>query len=200
MNIRQSGVAVAITAAALVTTVSCDPMPTQPDNPAVTAAKKDSIYDFSMKNIDGKEVPLSKFKGKVLLVVNVASKCGNTPQYAGLESLYKAKKSEGFAILGFPANQFGAQEPGTNAEIKEFCKATYQVNFPMFAKIVVKGEGIDPLYTWLIANAPYHDDIEWNFGKFLIGRDGKVIARFNPRVKPDDPQITEALDKALAEK
>ncbi|HEY3781667.1 MAG TPA: glutathione peroxidase [Fimbriimonadaceae bacterium] len=197
MNIRQTGVAVAITAAALVTTASCDPIPSQPSSPATTA---NTVYDFSMKNIDGKDVPLSKFKGKVLLIVNVASKCGNTPQYAGLEALYKAKKSEGFAILGFPANQFGAQEPGTNAEIKEFCKATYQVNFPMFSKIVVKGEGIDPLYTWLIANAPYHDDIEWNFGKFLVGRDGKVIARFNPKVKPDDPQITEALDKALAEK
>jgi glutathione peroxidase len=200
MNIRQSGVAVAIATAALVTTVSCDPVPTQPENPATATAKQDNIYDFSMKNIDGKDVPLSKFKGKVLLVVNVASKCGNTPQYAGLESLYKEKKSQGFAILGFPANQFGQQEPGTNAEIKEFCKATYNVNFPMFAKIVVKGDGIDPLYTWLIANASYHDDIEWNFGKFLIGRDGKVIARFNPKVKPDDPQITDALNKALAEK
>jgi glutathione peroxidase len=200
MNIRQTGVAVAITAAALVTAASCDPAPTQPDGATTTAAKGNTIYDFTMKNIDGKDVPLSKFKGKVLLVVNVASKCGNTPQYAGLESLYKEKKSKGFAILGFPANQFGAQEPGTNAEIKEFCTATYNVNFPMFAKIVVKGEGIDPLYTWLIDNAPYHDDIEWNFGKFLIGRNGKVVARFNPSVKPDDPQITEALDKALAEK
>lgn len=158
-----------------------------------------SIYDFSMKNIDGQSVPLSKFHGKVLLVVNVASKCGNTPQYAGLESMYKQDKSKGFAILGFPANEFGHQEPGTDAQIKEFCTATYQVNFPMFSKIVVKGPGIDPLYTWLIANAPYHDDIEWNFGKFLINREGKVIARFNPRVKPDDPQLVAAVNAALAE-
>ena len=197
MNIRQSGAFVAIAAAALVATVSCDPIPSKADSPAVATAKENTIYDFKMMNIDGKEVPLSKFKGKVLLVVNVASKCGNTPQYAGLESMYKSYKSKGFAILGFPANQFGAQEPGTNSEIKEFCTSTYQVNFPMFAKIVVKGEGIDPLYSWLIANAPYHDDIEWNFGKFLIGRDGKVIARFNPKVKPDDPELVAAVNKAL---
>lgn len=161
--------------------------------------KEGTIYDFKMKNIDGKEVSLSKFKGKVLLVVNVASKCGNTPQYAGLEKLYADNKDKGFAVLGFPANQFGGQEPGTDAEIKEFCKSTYDVKFPMFSKIVVKGDGINPLYTWLIQNAPYHDDIEWNFGKFLIGRDGHVIARFNPKVKPDDPQITEAIQAALAE-
>jgi len=166
---------------------------------AVATPKANSIYDFSMKNIDGKTVHLSKFKGKVLLVVNVASKCGNTPQYAALEKLYSDNKDKGFAVLGFPANEFGGQEPGTNAQIKEFCTSTYNVNFPMFAKIVVKGEGIDPLYTWLIASAPYHDDIEWNFGKFLIGRDGHVIARFNPKVKPDDPEVTDAIQKALAE-
>lgn len=161
--------------------------------------KANSIYDFSMKNIDGKTIHLSKFKGKVLLVVNVASKCGNTPQYAALESLYSKYKDKGFAVLGFPANQFGAQEPGTNAQIKEFCTSTYNVNFPMFSKIVVKGDGINPLYTWLISSAPYHDDIEWNFGKFLINRHGQVIARFNPRVKPDDPQVVDAIEKALAE-
>ena len=111
LNIRQSGVAVAIAVAALVTTVSCDPAPNGPDNPGCSGAKQDSIYDFSMKNIDGKDVPLSKFRARFRRVVNVASKCGNTPQYAGLESLYKEKKSQGFAVLGFPANQFGAQEP-----------------------------------------------------------------------------------------
>ena len=169
---------------------------------AVHAAPKApaTIYDFSMKNIDGKEVHLSHFKGKVLLVVNVASKCGNTPQYAGLEAMYAKYKDQGFAILGFPANQFGGQEPGSDSQIKEFCEATYHVKFPMFSKIVVKGDGIDPLYTWLIANADRHDDIEWNFAKFLIGRDGKVIGRFTPRTQPDDPKLVAALEAALKEK
>jgi glutathione peroxidase len=159
-----------------------------------------SIYDFRMKTIDEKEISLSKFKGKVLLVVNVASYCGNTPQYKGLEAMYAKYKDQGFAVLGFPANQFGAQEPGTNASIKEFCEKTYQVKFPMFSKIIVKGDGIDPLYTWLISNADRHDDIEWNFAKFLIGRDGKVIARFTPRTQPDDPKLVAALEAALASK
>lgn len=159
-----------------------------------------SFYDFKMKNIDGKETPLSKFKGKVLLVVNVASKCGNTPQYKGLEDAYAKYKDRGFAVLGFPANQFGAQEPGTDSEIKEFCTATYNVKFPMFSKIVVKGDGISPLYEWLIANSDRHDDIEWNFAKFLVGRDGHVIARFTPRTQPDDPKLVEALEAALAQR
>lgn len=159
-----------------------------------------TFYDFKMKDIDGKDVPLSEYKGKVVLVVNVASKCGNTPQYDALEKLYKEKKDAGLVVLGFPANQFGGQEPGTNSEIKEFCSLTYGVNFPMFSKIVVKGEGIDPLYTWLIANAPRHEDIEWNFAKFLVDRDGNVIARFDPKMKPDNEEITAAIEKALAEK
>jgi glutathione peroxidase len=158
-----------------------------------------TFYDFKMENIDGKSVPLSKFKGKVLLVVNVASKCGNTPQYAALEALYEAKKSQGFAVLGFPANNFGAQEPGTNSEIKEFCTSTYSVKFPMFAKISVKGEDEHPLYKWLIANSDQPTaDIDWNFAKFVIGKDGKVAARFKARVKPDSPEVTAAIDAALA--
>ena len=158
-----------------------------------------TIYDFKMDNIDGKAVPLSKFKGKVLLVVNVASKCGNTPQYAALETLYKEKKNKGFAILGFPANNFGAQEPGTNGEIKEFCTATYGVNFPMFAKISVKGEDEHPLYKWLIASSDHpQDEIDWNFSKFVIGKDGKVAARFKAKVKPDSPEVLAAIDAALA--
>jgi len=169
---------------------------------AVHAAPKApaSFYDFDMKTIDGKDMPLSKFKGKVLLVVNVASKCGNTPQYAGLEAMYAKYKSQGFAVLGFPANQFGAQEPGTDAEIKEFCEATYHVKFPMFSKIIVKGDGISPLYTWLLANSDEHQDIEWNFTKFLIGRDGKVIGRFFHRVQPDDPKLVAAVEDALKAK
>ena len=159
-----------------------------------------SIYDFKMDDIDGKSVPLTKFKGKVLLVVNVASKCGNTPQYAGLEAMYKKYKDQGFAILGFPANEFGGQEPGTNAQIKEFCTATYNVEFPMFSKIVVKGEGIHPLYQWLIQQTDNKNDIEWNFAKFVVGRDGKVLARFSPKTQPTDPNLVSLVEKALATK
>lgn len=167
---------------------------------ATVASKPASgFYDFKMKTLDGKEIPLSKYKGEVLLVVNVASYCGNTPQYKPLEKLYTDLHPKGFEVLGFPANQFGAQEPGSDKEIKEFCEKTYQVNFPMFSKIVVKGEGEHPLYQWLIANGPRHDDIEWNFAKFLIGRDGRIIARFGPRVQPDSPEVMDAINTALAE-
>lgn len=159
-----------------------------------------SLHDFSMKAIDGKETPLAKYKGQVVLVVNVASKCGLTPQYEGLEAMYKANKAQGFTVLGFPANQFGGQEPGTDAAIYQFCTGTYNVTFPMFSKIVVKGEGMHPLYQWLLENDGKDDEIEWNFAKFLIGRDGKVIARFPSRMKPSAPEITEAVAKALAVK
>ncbi len=170
-------------------------------NAVVPAASKPAgtIYDFKMKNIEGKEVPLSKYKGKVLLVVNVASYCGNTPQYKSLEKLYADEHRKGFEVLGFPANQFGSQEPGSDAEIKEFCEKTYQVTFPMFSKIVVKGEGEHPLYQWLIASAPRHEDIEWNFAKFLVDRNGYVIARFSPKTQPDSEEVKEAVQKALAE-
>jgi glutathione peroxidase len=160
-----------------------------------------NIYEFKKNDIDGKPVKLDKFRGKVLLVVNVASKCGLTPQYDGLEKLYTHYKGKGFAVLGFPANQFGGQEPGTNAEIKQFCTGKYNVTFPMFEKIVVKGEGMDPMYKWLIETSDRpKDDIEWNFAKFLIGKDGKVIARFGPQTKPDDPALVKALEEALAAK
>lgn len=163
------------------------------------AQNETTIYDFKMANIDGKQIPLSKFKGKVLLVVNVASKCGNTPQYAKLEALYKARKNKNFSILGFPANNFGGQEPGTNGEIKEFCTATYGVEFPMFAKISVKGDDEHPLYKWLIANSDQPNaDIDWNFAKFVIGKDGKVAARFKARVQPDSPEVLAAIDAAQA--
>jgi glutathione peroxidase len=158
-----------------------------------------TFYDFKMDNIDGKAVKLSRYKGKVLLVVNVASKCGNTPQYTALEALYEAKKSQGFAVLGFPANNFGGQEPGTNSEIKEFCSETYKVKFPMFAKISVKGEDEHPLYKWLISSSDQPTaDIDWNFAKFVIGKDGLVAARFKSRVKPDSPEVLAAIDAALA--
>lgn len=162
-------------------------------------AKPVSLYDFRMKTIEGKELALSKFKGKVLLVVNVASKCGNTPQYEALEKLYRAKRDQGFAVLGFPANEFGGQEPGTDAQIKEFCTLNYDVSFPMFSKIVVKGEGIHPLYKWLTEQTG-GKDIEWNFAKILVGKNGEVVKRFSPKTKPDDPEVLTAIDEALKAK
>jgi len=159
-----------------------------------------SIYDFSMKDIDGKTVNLADFRGKVVLVVNVASRCGFTPQYEGLQNLYLKYQQQGFVILGFPANNFGFQEPGTNAEIKSFCSAKYNVTFPIFSKISVKGDDIDPLYRYLTDKASdpqYGGDIKWNFNKFLIDRKGNIIARFEPPVKPDSDQMVQAIEKAL---
>ena len=151
-----------------------------------------------MDDIDGKPVKLSKYKGKVLLVVNVASQCGYTPQYKGLESLYLERKNKGLVVLGFPANDFGAQEPGTNQEIKQFCTGKYNVTFPMFSKITVKGDEEHPLYKWLIATSDRQDDIEWNFTKFVIGKDGKVFKRFRSKDAPDSPQVLAAIDEALS--
>ncbi len=166
---------------------------------AAMTSVENSVYDFTPKDIDGKAVKLEKYKGKVLLIVNVASQCGLTPQYEGLQALYTKFKGKGFTVLGFPANEFGNQEPGSNAEIKEFCSSKYSVTFPMFEKIVVKGEKTDPLYKYLVASSDRpQDEIEWNFAKFLIGKDGKVLKRFSPKTKPDDPQILKAIEEALA--
>lgn len=154
-----------------------------------------------VKNIDGADVDLSQYRGKVVLIVNVASKCGLTPQYADLEKLYETYGEKGLTILGFPANNFREQEPGTNAEIKEFCSLTYGVKFPMFSKISVAGDDIDPLYQDLISkekNGEFGGEIGWNFTKFLVGRDGHVAARFEPRVKPSDPAVTAAIEAELA--
>jgi len=159
-----------------------------------------SIYDFTMNDIDGKRVNLADFKGKVVLVVNVASRCGFTPQYEGLQKLYLKYQQQGFVILGFPANNFGFQEPGTNAEIKSFCSAKYNVTFPIFSKISVKGDDIDPLFKYLTdkgSNPQYGGDIKWNFNKFLIDRQGNIVARFEPQVKPDSDQMVQAIEKAL---
>lgn len=148
-----------------------------------------TIYDFTMNDIDGKPVSLSQYKGKVVMIVNVASKCGLTKQYEGLEALYKKYQAKGFVVLGFPCNQFMGQEPGTEAEIMEFCTTNYGVTFPMFSKIEVNGDGTHPLYKFLRKTLPgtgSKSDIEWNFAKFLIGRDGKPVERFNPRTKPED--------------
>jgi glutathione peroxidase len=152
------------------------------------------IYDFTPNSIDGKPSPLSAYKGKVVLVVNVASKCGYTPQYTGLEALYNKYKDQGVVVVGFPANNFGAQEPGTNEEIKTFCSRTYNVTFPMYSKISVKGSDQDPLYAYLTQAA---GEVKWNFTKFLVGKDGKVIAKFDSAVKPDSAELTSAIDKAL---
>lgn len=159
-----------------------------------------SIYNFTVTDIDGHDVKLDKYKGKVLMIVNVASKCGNTPQYAILESMYAKYKDRGFVVLGFPANEFNHQEPGTNAEIKEFCSATYHVDFPMFSKIVVKGDGISPLYTWLIAHSPEpNQDIRWNFEKFIIDRNGNEVKRIAPQVKPNEDEVVAAVESALTQ-
>jgi glutathione peroxidase len=170
---------------------------------AANAADAKSPLDFTVKSIDGKPVDLSKYKGKVVLIVNTASRCGNTPQYATLETMYGKYKGQGLAILGFPANEFGKQEPGTNAEIAEFCKTKYSVDFDMFSKIVVKGDGIDPLYVYLTGadtNPKFAGDVKWNFEKFLIGRNGQVVGRFAPKTKPDAPEVVSAIEAELAKK
>lgn len=159
-----------------------------------------TMYEFTMINIDGREIPLGNFKGQVALVVNVASRCGFTPQYEGLEALYQKHKGKGFVVLGFPANNFLWQEPGSDAEIKTFCTTKYNVTFPMFSKISVKGKGQHPLYKWLTSKEsnPIHGGaISWNFNKFLIGRDGRVAARFGSRESPQSDNVQNAIISAL---
>ena len=159
-----------------------------------------SVYDFTLKSIDGKPTSLQEYHGKVMLLVNVASKCGYTPQYAALESLYEKYKAQGLVIVGIPANNFASQEPGTNAEIKSFCSRKYNVTFPMMAKVSVKGDDKDPLYLFLTdksVNPQIGGDIQWNFTKFLFDRNGKPVARFEPAVTPDSPQVIAAIEAAL---
>jgi glutathione peroxidase len=158
-----------------------------------------SIYSFTLPSIDGEPMPLANFKGKVVLLVNVASRCGFTPQYTGLEALYTKYKDQGFVILGFPANNFGGQEPGTNQEIKTFCSTKYTVTFPIYGKVSVKGADQTPLYQYLTKEAdPSHTgDIKWNFTKFLTDRNGNVVQRFEPAVTPESPEVTSAIEKLL---
>jgi glutathione peroxidase len=159
------------------------------------------LQEVSIKDIDGKETSLKAYDGKVLLVVNVASKCGLTPQYEALESVYKKYKGQGLEVLGFPCNQFGSQEPGTHEEIKTFCATKYSVSFPLFAKLNVNEPDQHPLYTQLTGKeSPFPGPIKWNFGKFLVGRDGKVLKRFEPRTAPDAPEVIEAIEAALKAK
>lgn len=169
-----------------------------PTNPVAAAGP--SILDFKVKDIDGNEVKLKKYKGNVLLVVNTASKCGYTPQYESLEATYNKYKTERFFVLGFPSNNFGNQEPGTDAEIKEFCTSKYNVTFPMFAKISVKGPDQDPLYAYLTdlkINPVYGGVITWNFNKFLINRKGAIVGRFSSKQTPDSPEVVAAIEEAL---
>lgn len=154
-----------------------------------------NIQDFTLSSIDGKPVSLAEYKGKVALVVNVASQCGYTPQYAGLESLYKKYKDKGFVILGFPANNFGSQEPGSNEEIKTFCTRKYSVDFPMFSKISVAGPDKAPLYQYLTGTGG--GEIKWNFTKFLVDKNGTVLRRFESGVEPESPEVINAVEAAL---
>ncbi len=166
-----------------------------------TLIAESPLLEIPLKDIDGKDTSLKAYQGKVLLVVNVASKCGFTPQYKGLEALQKKFNAQGFTVLGFPCNDFGSQEPGTNVQIKEFCAATYAVSFPLFDKVHVKGAEQHPLYAALTGKAsPFPGDVGWNFGKFLIGKDGKILARFDSKVSPESAELIAAVEKALAAK
>ncbi len=169
--------------------------------PILSLQAADSIYDIPLKDIDGNATSLKPYKGQVVLVVNVASHCGFTPQYAALEAVYQKYKSQGLVICGFPCNQFGGQEPGTDTEIKQFCTAKYDVTFPMFDKLEVNGDNRHPLYVLLAGkDSPCPGDIRWNFTKFVVGRDGKIVNRFDSKVKPDSAEVTTSIETALASK
>jgi glutathione peroxidase len=159
----------------------------------------DSFYSFTLKTIEGDEKSLETYKGKVVLIVNTASKCGYTPQYEGLQAIYEQYKDQGLVILGFPANNFMGQEPGTDEEILEFCTAKYDVNFPMFSKVSVKGDDQHPLFSYLTKaeNPDFTGDIKWNFEKFLIGKDGKLLHRYRSGVKPESKEMKSAIEEAL---
>jgi glutathione peroxidase len=160
-----------------------------------------SIYNLPLQDIDGNATSLAPYKGKVLLIVNVASHCGFTPQYAALEALYQKYKDQGLVVCGFPCNQFASQEPGTDSEIKQFCTSKYDVTFPMFHKLEVNGANRDPLYVLLAGDtSPFPGHIGWNFTKFLVGRDGKILNRFNSKITPDSDEVTKAIEAALAAK
>jgi len=175
--------------------------PGRPGGAGVTAATAASPLDFTVLDIEGRAVPLARYRGQVVLIVNVASQCGLTPQYEQLQALHQRYAERGLRILAFPANNFGGQEPGTNAEIKQFCTNRYRVRFDLFSKISVKGADQHELYRFLTSpekNGRFGGEIQWNFTKFLVGRDGRVIARFEPRTKPDAPEVVAAIEQALA--
>jgi glutathione peroxidase len=166
---------------------------------ATSSSAGSGVYSFTLNSIDGKPAPLADYKGKVVMIVNVASQCGYTPQYTALEAIYEKYKDQGFVILGFPANNFGAQEPGTNEEIKTFCSRKYSVKFPMYSKISVKGDDQAPLYSYLTKETGpgVAGDVKWNFTKFLVDKNGKVVQRFEPAVTPDSKEVTAAIEKEL---
>jgi len=169
---------------------------------ALASAAPTSFYDLATKDIDGKDVPMKSFAGKVALVVNTASECGYTYQYGGLQKVYEDNQASGFVVLGFPSNDFGGQEPGNESQIKLFCKSNYKVAFPMFSKSVVKGDQKSPIFQFLTSSGPTdtRGEVTWNFNKFLINKKGNVIARFSSNDKPDDSKIRAAIQSALAEK
>jgi glutathione peroxidase len=178
--------------------VSATMTPREGTKMSAPAAK--SVYEFTLKDINGKDVKIADYKGKVLLLVNTASQCGYTPQYKGLQMIYQKYQEQGFTVLGFPANNYGGQEPGSNDEIKEFCTMRYKVTFPMFAKISVKGDDQHPLYQYLTSkesNPQYGGDVTWNFNKFLVSKSGQIIGRFGSKVEPESPELTGAIEQAL---
>ena len=159
-----------------------------------------NLHDFTLHTIDGDEKPMSDYKGKAVLLVNVASKCGLTPQYDGLQRLHKEYSGRGLAVLGIPCNQFAGQEPGSEAEIKDFCSTQYKVDFPLFSKLEVNGDGADPLYAWLTSQDTAPEgagDVKWNFGKFLVGKDGELAGRFEPATEPQAEALLSAIDALL---
>ena len=168
---------------------------------ASAPARAGSLLEIPLQDIDGHATTLASYRGQVLLIVNVASECGYTPQYQGLQALYEKFQAKGLVVLGFPCNQFGGQEPGSNAEIKRFCSTTFHVTFPLFDKLQVNGPGRHPLYTALAGpGSPFPGDIGWNFNKFLVGRDGKILARFGSSAEPEGKEIVRAIEAALAAK
>ena len=165
--------------------------------PGRTMTEQKTVYSFAMKTMDGKERPLSEYRGNVLLVVNVASRCGYTPQYKDLQAVYEKYKERGLRILAFPANNFGGQEPGTDEEIMEFCETNYNVSFDMFSKISVKGEDQHPLYRYLTTESPFQGEVKWNFQKYLVDRKGNVVAMFPSKMKPTDKELEQRLEALL---
>lgn len=191
---------VVLFAATLITFTSIYKFDYRDTSAATNMPTAKSIYEISALDIDGKDINLGKYKGKVLLFVNTASKCGYTPQYKGLQAIYDKYKERGFVVLGFPSNDFGGQEPGTEKEIKEFCTFRYKVTFPMFAKITIKGGGKHPLYKYLTSketNPKFSGEVTWNFNKFLVSRKGKIIGRFSSRETPESKEVISSIEKAL---
>jgi glutathione peroxidase len=185
---------------ALGSAITGSPFAQAEERGVLMAAKTATLYDFTMNDIDGKPVNLGDYKGKVLLLVNTASLCGNTPQYTDLERVYEQYQNEGFEVLAFPANNFGQQEPGTDSEIKGFCLTKYSVSFPLFSKISVKGPDKHPLYQYLTEQSPFPGEVEWNFQKYLVDRSGRVVGRFHHRTKPLAPEIVNEIERVLAAK